>query len=202
LPNEAIALECDVSSDEAMEGAFESIGEHMPVVHFGVHSIAFANRDELEGRFSKTSRAGWNMALDVSAFSLTAIAHRIEPLMSEGGSLITMTYFGAEKVLPHYNVMGPAKAALESSVRYLAADMGPKGIRVNAISAGPVRTLAASGVSGFSTFLDIAKEKAPLRRNTSQAEVGDGAVFLMSDLSRGVTGTTLWVDCGYHIMAM
>ncbi len=202
LPNEAIALECDVSDEAALDGAFAQIADHMPQVDFGVHSIAFAPREELEGRFTDTTRAGWTKALDVSAYSMTAITRRMEALMPEGGSLVTMTYFGSEKVMPRYNVMGPAKAALEASVRYLAADLGPKGIRVNAISAGPIRTLAASGVSGFSQFLDIAKEKSPLRRNTSADEVGDAVVFLASPLSRGITGTTMWVDCGYHIMAL
>ena len=167
-----------------------------------MHSIAFAPREELDGRFADTTRTGWNTALEISAYSFTAIARRIDPLMPNGGSLVTMSYFGGEKVMPHYNVMGPAKAALESSVRYLAADLGPHSIRVNAISAGPLRTLAASGVAGFSQFLDIAREKSPLRRNTSPDEVGDATVFLASDLSRGITGTTLWVDCGYHIMAL
>jgi len=202
LPNEAIALMCDVSDDAALDDAFAHIAEHMPQVDFGVHSIAFAPREELEGRFTDTTRAGWTKALDVSAYAMAAISRRMEALMPHGGSLVTMTYFGSEKVMPRYNVMGPAKAALEASVRYLAADLGPKGIRVNAISAGPIRTLAASGVSGFSQFLDIAKEKAPLRRNTSADEVGDAVVFLASELSRGITGTTMWVDCGYHIMAL
>jgi enoyl-[acyl-carrier protein] reductase I len=202
LPNEAITMKCDVGSEASLDEAFAEIQEHMPVVDFGVHSIAYADRDELAGRYSKTSRDGWAKALEVSAFSFTAVAHRLEPLMTNGGSLVTMTYFGSEKVLPHYNVMGPAKAALECSVRYLAADLGPRGIRVNAVSAGAIRTLAASGVAGFSQFLDIAKEKAPLGRNTTPSEVGDATVFLISDLSRGVTGTTLWVDGGYHIMAL
>ena len=202
LPNEAIAIKCDVSSEAGLDEAFEQIEEFMPTLNFGVHSIAFAPREELDGRFADTSREGWNTALDVSAYSFTAVARRLDTLMPDGGSLVTMTYFGSEKVMPHYNVMGPAKAALESSVRYLAADLGPRNIRVNAISAGPLRTLAASGVSGFSQFLDIAREKSPLRRNTSPDEVGDATVFLASDLSRGITGTTLWVDCGYHIMAL
>ena len=202
LPNEAIAIPCDVGTEAGLDAAFEQIADHMPNPHFGVHSIAFAPREELEGRFCDTTRDGWNTALDVSAYSFTSLARRMEPLMTEGGSLVTMTYFGSEKVMPHYNVMGPAKAALVASVRYLAADMGPNNIRINAVSAGPIRTLAASGVSGFSQFLDIAREKAPLRRNTSRDEVGDATVFLVSDLSRGVTGTTLWVDCGYQIMAL
>jgi len=202
LPNEAIALPCDVSSEAALDEAFARIRDHMSEVDFGVHSIAFAPREELEGRFVDTTRSGWTTTLDVSAYSLTTITRRLEPLMAKGGSLVTMTYFGGEKVMPHYNVMGPAKAALESSVRYLASDLGPQGIRVNAISAGPIRTLAASGISGFSQFLDIARENSPLRRNTSPSEVGDAAVFLVSDMSRGITGTTLWVDSGYHIMAL
>ncbi len=202
LPSEAIALKCDVGTEEGIVEAFAQIEEHMPEVDFGVHSIAFAPREELDGRFADTTRAGWTTALDISAYSFTSVARQLDKLMPNGGSLVTMTYFGSEKVMPHYNVMGPAKAALEASVRYLAADLGPNGIRVNAVSAGPIRTLAASGVAGFSQFLDIAKEKAPLRRNTSPEEVGDATVFLASDLSRGITGTTLWVDCGYHIMAL
>lgn len=202
LPNEAIAIPCDVADEASVDEAFERIAEFVPDPDFGVHSIAFAPREELEGRFVDTTRDGWAKALDVSAYSMTTIARRMEPLMTKGGSLVTMTYFGSEKVMPHYNVMGPAKAALESSVRYLASDLGPSGIRVNAVSAGPIRTLAASGVSGFQQFLEIAKANSPLRRNTEPAEVGDATVFLVSDMSRGITGTTMWVDSGYHIMAV
>jgi len=202
LPNEAIALPCDVGDDEHLDAAFATIADHMPRVDVAVHSIAFAKREELEGRFVETSRDGWRVALDVSAYSLAALAKRLEPLMPSGGSLVTMSYLGGLRVMPHYNVMGPAKAALESTVRYLAADLGPRGIRVNAVSAGPIRTLAASGIAGFSRILDVAKEKNPLQRNVTADEVGDATLFLLSGLSSGVTGTTLWVDGGYHIQAL
>lgn len=202
LPNESIAVPCDVGDEASLDRAFETIGEHMPRVDFAIHSIAFANREELDGRFADTSRGGWRTALEISAYSLTALARRLEPLMTEGGSVVTMSYLGGERVLPHYNVMGPAKAALESSVRYLASDLGPKGIRVNAVSAGPIRTLAASGIPGFGQMLDQVKERAPLRRNTTPGEVADAALFLVSRLSRGITGTTLYVDSGYHAMAI
>ena len=167
-----------------------------------MHSIAYANREELEGRFANTSRAGYALAQDISAYSLVAVAQRLHPLMTEGGSVVTMTYMGAERVLPNYNVMGVAKAALEASVRYLAADLGPGNIRVNAISAGPIRTLAAKGISDFNSILRIVEEKAPLRRGTDTAEVGDTAMFLMSHLSRGITGEVIYVDGGYHIIGV
>jgi len=201
LPD-ATALECDVASDESLERAFERLGDVMPRVDFALHSIAYARREELEGRFADTSRGGFGASLDVSAYSLTALARRLAPRMTDGGSLVAMTYVGAERVVPHYNVMGVAKAALEASVRYLAADLGPQGVRVNAISAGAVRTLASSGIAGFTRMLDIAKERAPLRRPTDPAEVADATVFLLSDRSRGITGTTLYVDGGLHVMAI
>lgn len=202
LPGEAQVVICDVSKDESLDAATEVIAGLAPQLDFAVHSVAFANREELEGAFSQTTRQGWQTALDVSAYSLTAVAKRMAPLMTEGGSLVTMSYLGAQRVMPHYNVMGPAKAALEASVRYLAHDYGPQGVRVNAVSAGPIRTLAASGIAGFSQILDIAKERSPLRRNTTAEEVGDATLFLLSDLSRGITGTTLWVDSGYHTMGL
>ena len=166
--------------------------------------MAFALREELDGEFLNTSREGYRLAQDVSAYSLTAVTRRMVPLMEGrgGGSVVTLTYLGGERVVPHYNVMGVAKAALEMSVRYLANDLGPKGIRVNAISAGPIKTLAASGVHGISKMLEYHRTHAPLRKNTEQEEVGDAALFLVSSLSRGVTGEVIHVDNGFHVMAM
>lgn len=202
LPNEAIALPCDVGSDEAIDACFAQVREHFDTLHFGVHSIAYADRAELDGMFLDTSRAGFARALEISSWSMAGLTQRIVPMMTEGGSLVTMSYMGAEKVVPHYNVMGPAKAALEASVRYLAYDLGPKDIRVNAISAGPVRTLAAAGIAGFNQMLDVMKDRSPLKRNTNIAEVADATVFLLSDMSRGITGTTLHVDSGYNITSL
>jgi enoyl-[acyl-carrier protein] reductase I len=202
LPNGAIALPCDVGSDEGIDASFVAIRERMPHVDFAVHSIAFAQREELEGEYLATSRQGFALAHDISAYSFTALAQRLQPLMSEGGALVTMTYLGAERVVPHYNVMGLAKASLEASVRYLAADLGPRGIRVNAISAGPIRTLAASGISDFNSVLELAKTRSPLRRNIDATEVAEVSLFLVSDLSRAVTGEVLHVDGGFHITAM
>jgi enoyl-[acyl-carrier protein] reductase I len=167
---------------------------------FLVHSVAFAPREELTGSFLNTTRAGFATALDVSAYSLVAVTRAAVPLMSEGGAIVTLTYLGSERVVPHYNVMGVAKAALESTVRYLASDLGPKNIRVNAISAGPIKTLAARGVSGISKMVEHHKEVAPLRRATEQGEVGDTALFLISSLGRGITGEVIYVDGGYHIL--
>ncbi|HTE04667.1 MAG TPA: SDR family oxidoreductase, partial [Planctomycetota bacterium] len=195
----AIALPCDVGSDAALDAAFVAIAAHMPRVDFAVHSIAFAQKEELEGEFVSTTRQGFSVAHEISSYSLTAIAQRLLPLMPEGGALVTMTYLGAVRVVPHYNVMGLAKASLEASVRYLAADLGPRGIRVNAVSAGPIRTLAASGISDFQSVLAVARARAPLRRNTDAAEVADATVFLVSDLSRGITGDVIHVDGGFHI---
>jgi len=199
LPGGAIALPCDVGSDAALDAAFVAIAAHMPRVDFAVHSIAFAQKEELEGEFVSTTRQGFSVAHEISSYSLTAIAQRLLPLMPEGGALVTMTYLGAVRVVPHYNVMGLAKASLEASVRYLAADLGPRGIRVNAVSAGPIRTLAASGISDFQSVLAVARARAPLRRNTDAAEVADATVFLVSDLSRGITGDVIHVDGGFHI---
>jgi enoyl-[acyl-carrier protein] reductase I len=199
LPGEAVAMPCDVGSDEALDSAFGPIREHMPKVDFLIHSIAFAPREELEGEFLSTTRAGFALAQDISAYSLTAVAQRAVPLMTEGGAVVTMTYLGAERAVPHYNVMGLAKASLEASVRYLAADLGPRNIRVNAISAGPIRTLASSGISDFSSVLELARTRSPLGRNVDVAEVADTALFLVSDLSRGITGEVVHVDGGFHI---
>ena len=198
-----LLLPCDVSRDEDIESVAESVGREFGGLDFVVHAVAFALREELDGDFVDTSREGYRLAQDVSSYSLTALARATAPLMEgRGGSIVTLSYLGGERVVPHYNVMGVAKAALEMSVRYLAADLGPRGIRVNAISAGPIKTLAASGVHGLSRMLEYHRTHAPLRRNTEQDEVGDTALFLLSPLSRGVTGEVIHVDGGFHVMGM
>lgn len=191
---------CDVSSDEEIDSLMKNVGTDMGRLDFLVHSVAFAPREELTGEFINTTRQGFATALDISAYSLVALSRAALPLMSEGGSIITLSYLGADRVVPHYNVMGVAKAALESTVRYLANDLGPRGIRVNAISAGPIRTLAARGVSGISKMVDHHRAVAPLRHATEQAEVGDTALFLISSLGRGITGELIYVDGGYNIL--
>jgi enoyl-[acyl-carrier protein] reductase I len=198
-----IVLPCDVTQDDQIEKVFRELKTSMGSLDILLHSIAFANREDLKGDYLQTSREGFRVAMDVSAYSLTALARHALPLM-EGrpGSIITLSYLGAEKVVPRYNVMGVAKAALEASVRYLAADLGPKGIRVNAISAGPIRTLASSGISGFLEMLHHVETKAPMRKNVTAEEVARTAVYLAGDLSGGVTGEVLYVDAGYHIMGM
>jgi enoyl-[acyl-carrier protein] reductase I len=195
-----VILPLDVTRDEELDALVPALQEQLGGLDFAVHAVAFALREELDGEFAQTSREGYRIANDVSSYSLTALTRRVETLMSGGGSILTLTYLGGERVVPNYNVMGVAKAALEMSVRYLAADLGPKGIRVNAISAGPVKTLASSGVHGISRMLEHHRTFAPLRRNTDQAEVGDAAAFLLSDLARGITGEILYVDCGYHVL--
>jgi enoyl-[acyl-carrier protein] reductase I len=197
-------LQCDVSSDPEIEALFQRIAEEAGGLDVLVHSVAFAQKEDLAGDFVSTSRDGFRVAHDVSAYSLVALAKRAAPLMEQrgGGAIVTLTYLGAERVVPNYNVMGVAKAALEASVRYMAADLGPRGIRVNAISAGPISTLAARGISGFTNMLKAVAEKAPLRRNTEPEEVADTALFLLSSLGRGITGETIYVDCGYNIVAM
>ena len=195
-----IILPLDVTKDEELDALVPALQEQLGGLDFAVHAVAFALREELDGEFVQTSREGYRIAHDVSSYSLTALTRRVAPLMSGGGSILTLTYLGGERVVPNYNVMGIAKAALEMSVRYLASDLGPKGIRVNAISAGPVKTLASSGVHGISRMLEHHRTFAPLRRNTDQAEVGDAAAFLLSDLARGVTGEILYVDSGYHVL--
>lgn len=197
-----LILPLDVSRDEEIAAVFDQVRARWGGLDFLVHSIAFAEREDLSGRTIDTSRAGFQKALDISAYSLIALARAAEPLMKEGGSILAMTYYGSTKVLPSYNVMGIAKAALEASVRYLAADVGPRGVRVNAISAGPIRTLSASGVSGFAQMLDRIAEVAPLRRNVTQEEVGDTCQFLCGPHSRGITGSVIFVDAGYHIMGV
>lgn len=195
---------CDLSEDEQIEKIFEKLHKHWPHLDFVIHAVAFANKQDLEGHYVDTSRDGFKLALDVSAYTLTAVAKYAVPLMNDnaGGSIVTLSYYGAEKVVPHYNVMGVAKAALEASVRYLAADLGEKKIRVNAISAGPVRTLAAMGISGFREMLKYVADRAPLKRNVQAEEVGKSALYLISDLASGVTGEVIHVDCGYSIMGM
>ncbi len=191
---------CDVSRDDEIAALMKRVEDEFGQLDFLVHSVAFAPREELTGEFINTSRQGFATALEVSAYSLVAVSRAALPLMKDGGSIITLTYLGAERVVPHYNVMGVAKAALEASVRYLAHDLGPRGIRVNAISAGPIRTLAARGVAGITKMVEHHREIAPLRRATEQAEVGDTALFLLSSLGRGVTGEVIYVDGGYHIL--
>ena len=195
-----IVLPCDVTDDAQVSETFGKIRETWGGLDVLIHSVAFANREDLEGRFSGTSREGFLMAMEISAYSLVHLAREAAPLMGEGGTVLTMTYYGAEKVVENYNVMGVAKAALEASVRYLAADLGPDGIRVNAISAGPIKTLAASGVRGFRNILSVVEERAPLRRNVTQEDVGRNALYLCSDLSAGVTGEVVHVDAGYSIL--
>jgi enoyl-[acyl-carrier protein] reductase I len=193
---------CDVTSDEEIDNVFARAQSHFGAIDILVHSIAFAPSEELEGRFYDTTRDGFRIALDISAYSFIAFARRTRVLMPNGGSMMTMTYYGAEKVVPHYNVMGVAKAALEASTRYLAADLGPDNIRVNAISAGPIKTLAAAGIAGFRKMLSYVGERAPLRRNIDQDEVAKTALWLCSDLGSGVTGEVIYVDAGYHILGM
>jgi len=196
----AEAFRCDVSSDAEIDQLFSQLKAKYGVLHTLVHSVAFAPADELKGDFVNTTREGFRIAHDVSVYSLIALARAATPLMEDGGSIITMTYYGAEKVVPHYNVMAVAKAGLECSVRYLAYDLGKRKIRVNAISAGPIKTLAARGISGLSDMLKSHAERAPLQRNVDVAEVGSAGVFLASDASSGITGEVIYVDCGYNIM--
>ena len=200
---EPLILPCDVTKDSELEALARSVKQEFGSLDFVVHAVAFALREELDGEFLNTSREGYRLAQDVSSYSLTALARVTAPLMEgRGGSIVTLSYLGGERVVPHYNVMGVAKAALEMSVRYLAADLGPKGIRVNAISAGPIKTLAAAGVHGLSKMLEYHRTHAPLRRTTDQDEVGDTALFLVSGLGRGVTGEVIHVDGGFHVMGM
>lgn len=197
-----LVLPCDVSDDAALDATFDEIARVWGRIDFLVHAIGFADKQFLRGRYADTPRDAFLQALDISCYSFTAAARRAAALMPEGGSLLTLTYLGAERVTPHYNVMGVAKAALEASVRYLAADFGAEAIRVNAISAGPVKTLAASGIGDFSYILKWNQYNAPLGRNVALEEVGNSGMYLLSDLSRGVTGEVHHVDCGYHIVGM
>lgn len=196
-----LTVSCDVTSDDSIKEAFETIKSEASVVHGLVHSIAFSKKEELVGRYADTSRDGYQLAQDVSAYSLVAVCKAVDPLMTEGGGIVTMSYLGGERVVLNYNVMGVAKAALEMSVRYLAHDLGHKQIRVNAISAGPVKTLSAKGVSDFDKLCAGYEDRAPLKRMVKPEEIGKSCVYLLSDLSSGVTGEVLHVDCGYNILA-
>lgn len=199
---DTLILPCDVTRDEDIAQIFEALRQKYGQLHLLLHSVAFAPRDALEGRFLNTSREAFRIAHDVSAYSLIAVARAAEPLMTDGGSLLALSYYGAEKVVPHYNVMGVAKAALEASTRYLAYDLGPRRIRVNCISAGPVNTLAARGISGFNEMLRHYEAKSPLRRNVTADELGATGLFLASDGAAAITGQVIYVDCGYQIMGM
>ena len=202
LPN-SLCLPCDVTQPETIDEVFRILKAEFGTLDFLLHGVAFAKREELSGDFFNTSRDGYMLAHEVSAYSLTSITRRALPMMEgRDGSIVTLTYIGGERVVQNYNVMGIAKAALEASVRYLAHDLGPRGLRVNAISAGPIRTLSASGVSGFTEILDHIAEHSPLRRNITAEEVGDTCMFLASSLSRGITGSIVYVDAGYHIMGV
>ena len=198
----AAGFMCDVTQDAQIARLFEALKERFGVLHGLVHSVAYAPESDLKGEFVNTTREGFRMAHDISVYSLIAVARGAAPLMTEGGSMVTMTYYGAEKVVPKYNIMGVAKAALEATVRYLANDLGPKANRVNAISAGPIKTLASRGIAGFTEMLKVQAERAPLKRNIDPAEVGATAAFLLSDGGSGITGETLYVDCGSNIMAV
>ena len=197
-----IILPCDVTDEASMDKVFEVLEEKWGKLDFVVHAIGFSDKNELCGRYVDTSPENFAMTMNISCFSFTAIAKRASAMMNEGGSLLTLTYYGAEKVMPHYNVMGVAKAALEASVQYLAKDLGKDGIRVNALSAGPIKTLAASGISDFRYILKWNEYNSPLRRNVTIDDVGGSALYLLSDLSGGVTGENLHVDAGYHVIGM
>lgn len=194
--------QCDVTRDEEIAATFDDLRTHWGGLDYVVHSIAFAPRPAMDGRFIETAREDWKTALDVSAYSMVAVARAAEPLLSEGGGLITLTYYASEKVVPKYNVMGIAKSALEASVRYLAYDLGKKGVRVNAVSAGPVRTVAARSIPGFIKMYSRVGGMAPLGRNVTHEEVGNLGLFLLSPLASGITGETVYVDAGYHVMGM
>ncbi|WP_291726626.1 enoyl-ACP reductase FabI [Leisingera sp. F5] len=197
-----IVLPCDVSDEASIDALFAGLEAKWGKLDFVVHAIGFSDKNELRGRYVDTSRSNFQMTMDISVFSFTAVANRAEKMMSEGGSLLTLTYYGAEQVMPHYNVMGVAKAALEASVKYLAEDLGKDGIRVNAISAGPIKTLAASGIGDFRYIMKWNEYNSPLRRNVTIDDVGKSALYLLSDLSSGVTGENLHVDAGYHVVGM
>ncbi len=198
----AAILPCDVTKDEELAALTESLKDLHRPVHAVVHSLAFANKEDLSKPFLETGRAGFLLAQDVSAYSLIAVARAVAPLMTEGGSLTTLTYLGSTRVVPNYNVMGVAKASLEAAMRYLAGELGPRAIRVNAISAGPIKTASARAIKDFSSILDTVETRAPLRRNTEPAEVADAAAFLASDMGRGVTGNILFVDAGAQLMGI
>ena len=200
--DDTLVIPCDVTNQAEVDAAFEEVDKKYGRLDFLIHSIAFAPREALEGEFLTTTREAFLTAMEISAFSLTQVSLAAMPLMKDGGSIVTMSYYGAEKVVKNYNVMGVAKSALESSTRYLANDLGSRNIRVNAISAGPINTLSARGVKNLGSFLRQVEEKAPLKRNVEPKEVGDTALFLVSDLSTAITGETIYVDCGYNIMGI
>ncbi|AGC67933.1 enoyl-[acyl-carrier-protein] reductase [NADH] FabI [Thermoclostridium stercorarium subsp. stercorarium DSM 8532] len=193
---------CDVSSDDEIKALFDQVAKDYGILHGLVHSVAFANTEDLRGAFIDTSREGFLLAMNISAYSLVAVSRFARELMKEGGSIVTLTYNGANRVVPGYNVMGVAKAALESCVRYLAADLGPQNIRVNAISAGPVKTVSAMGIQNFGSVLEVVEQRAPLKRNVTQKEIGDTAVCLLSEYTAGTTGQIIYVDSGFSIMGM
>ncbi len=198
----SMVLPCDVTDMNSVDAVFEALEKEWGKLDFVIHAIAFSDKAELKGRYVDTTSDNFDQTMNISCYSFTAIAQRAEKLMTEGGSLLTLTYYGAERVMPHYNVMGVAKAALEASVRYMAMDLGPKGIRVNALSAGPMKTLAAAGIGDFRYILKWNEYNSPLRRNVTQDDVGRAGFYLVSDLSSGVTGETHHVDCGYHVVGM
>lgn len=202
LEGKARIFQCDVSKDEEIDAVFTQVRETFGTIYTVVHAVAFAPADAIHNDFLLTSRESFRIAHDVSVYSLIAIARGAAPLMTDGGSILTLTYLGSERVLPNYNVMGVAKAALEATVRYLAASLGPRGIRVNAISAGPIKTLAARGIGDFNKILEAVTERAPLHRNVDQTEVGGTALFLASPLAGAITGEVLFVDCGFNIMGL
>ncbi len=197
-----LLLPCDVTDEASLDAAFATLSEKWGRLDFIVHAIAYSDKDELKGRYLDTSADNFNRTMFVSCYSFTAVARRAAPLMTEGGSMLTLTYFGAERVMPHYNVMGVAKAALEASVRYLAVDLGAQNVRVNAMSAGPIKTLAASGIGDFRYILKWNQYNAPLKRNVTLEDIGGAGVYLLSDLSTGVSGEVHHVDCGYHVVGM
>ena len=200
--SDTLLMPCDVTKDDDIANVFKAVGEKFGTLHLLLHSVAFAPKDALEGEFVNTTREAYRIAHDISAYSLVALARGAMPLMTEGGSIVAMSYYGAEKVVPHYNVMGVAKASLEASTRYLAYDLGPKKIRVNCISAGPVNTLAARGIAGFTDMLKHYEAHSPLKRNVVPDELGATGTFLASDGAAAITGQVLYVDCGYQIMGM
>ncbi len=197
-----LVIECDVSDEASIDGLFDRLKSEWGNLDFVVHCIGFSDKNELRGRYIDTSRENFNMTMDISVYSFTAVCKRASAMMPDGGSLLTLTYYGAEKIMPHYNVMGLAKAALESSVQYMAEDLGKDGIRVNAISAGPIKTLAASGIGDFRYIMKWNEYNSPLRRNVTIQDVGGSALYLLSDLGSGVTGEVLHVDAGYHVVGM
>lgn len=197
-----LIMPCDVTDTASLDSVFNTLKDEWGKLDFVVHAIAFADKDELAGRYVDTSSNNFQMSLNISCYSFTAVANRAEKLMPDGGALLTLSYYGAEKTIPHYNVMGVAKAALEASVRYLAADLGPQNIRVNSISAGPIKTLAAAGIAGLRMMLNWNEKNAPLRKNVTIEEVGGAALYLLSDLSAGVTGENHHVDAGYNVIGM